>query len=84
VHSDIIDGMGTNGCEGTFRKSSEEVLRVLRENTHQVSEGCVCVCAYDFNVSLRVIVFATHFMLNFRLNLKFSNVVFKRFDVYDL
>jgi hypothetical protein len=60
VHSDIVDGMGTNGCEGTFRKSSEEVLRVLRENTHQVSEGCVCVCvcvcAYDFNVCVRVIV----------------------------
>jgi hypothetical protein len=58
MHSDIVDGMGTNGCEGTFRKSSEEVLRVLRENTHQVSKGCVyvCVCAYDFNVCVRVIV----------------------------
>lgn len=43
VHSDIVDGMGTNGCEGTFRKSSEEVLRVLRENTHQVSGVCVRV-----------------------------------------
>jgi phosphatidylinositol kinase/protein kinase (PI-3 family) len=43
MHSDIVDGMGTNGCEGTFRKSSEEVLRVLRENTHQVSV-CVCEC----------------------------------------
>lgn len=60
MHSDIVDGMGTNGCEGTFRKSSEEVLRVLRENTHQVSEGCecacACACACDFNVCVRVIV----------------------------
>ena len=27
---DIVDGMGITGCEGTFRRSCEEVLRVLR------------------------------------------------------
>lgn len=30
---DIVDAMGVTGCEGTFRKSCEEVLRVMRENT---------------------------------------------------
>ena len=29
---DILDGMGITGVEGTFRKSCEEVLRVLRQN----------------------------------------------------
>ena len=33
---DVVDGLGVSGCEGTFRKSSEQVLRVLRENTLQV------------------------------------------------
>ena len=31
-----MDGLGISGCEGTFRKSCEEVLRVLRENALQV------------------------------------------------
>lgn len=30
---DIVDGMGVNGIEGPFRRCSEEVLRVLRENS---------------------------------------------------
>ena len=30
---DVIDGMGVSGCEGTFRRSCEEVLRVLRDHT---------------------------------------------------
>jgi tetratricopeptide (TPR) repeat protein len=30
---DIVDGMGINGVEGPFRRCSEEVLRVLRENS---------------------------------------------------
>jgi ataxia telangiectasia mutated family protein len=29
---DMIDGMGISGCEGTLRRSCEEVLRVLRSN----------------------------------------------------
>lgn len=30
---DIVDGMGINGVEGTFRRCCEEVLKVLRENS---------------------------------------------------
>ena len=33
---DIVDGMGVTACEGTFRCSCEEVLRVLREHTIQL------------------------------------------------
>lgn len=29
----IIDGMGISGCEGTFRRTCEEILRVLKDNT---------------------------------------------------
>ena len=32
----MVDGMGINGIEGTYRKSCEEVLRVLKNNTLQV------------------------------------------------
>ena len=28
--------MGVTGCEGTFRKTCEEVLKVLRDNTQQI------------------------------------------------
>lgn len=33
---DIVDGFGVCGCEGTFRRSCEHVLRVLRENSSQI------------------------------------------------
>jgi tetratricopeptide (TPR) repeat protein len=33
---DVVDGMGISGFEGTFRRSCEEVLRVLRENSTQL------------------------------------------------
>jgi ataxia telangiectasia mutated family protein len=33
---DIVDGMGVTGVEGTFRRSCEEVLRVLRDNALQI------------------------------------------------
>jgi ataxia telangiectasia mutated family protein len=33
---DVVDGMGVTACEGTFRRSCEEVLRVLRDNASQV------------------------------------------------
>ena len=33
---DIIDGMGISGCEGSFRRSCEEVLRVLRAHAPQI------------------------------------------------
>ena len=36
IFRDVVDGLGISGCEGTFRKSSEQVLRVLRENKLQV------------------------------------------------
>ena len=31
---DIVDGFGVNGIEGIFRRSCEEVIRVLRQNAH--------------------------------------------------
>ncbi len=31
---DIVDGMGISGCDGTFRRSCEEVVRVLRLFKH--------------------------------------------------
>jgi ataxia telangiectasia mutated family protein len=33
---DVIDGFGVTGVEGTFRRSCEEVLRVLRANSFQL------------------------------------------------
>lgn len=33
---DIIDGFGITGCEGTYRQSCKEVLRVLRDNSSQL------------------------------------------------
>ena len=30
---DVVDGFGISGCEGTFRRCCEEVLRVLREHS---------------------------------------------------
>ena len=30
---EIVDGMGITGCEGSFRRSCEEVLKVLRDNS---------------------------------------------------
>ena len=33
---DIVDGFGVNGCEGTFRKCSEQVLGVLRAKMNQL------------------------------------------------
>lgn len=33
---DVVDGMGVTACEGTFRRSCEEVLRVLRDNSLQI------------------------------------------------
>jgi len=33
---DVIDGMGITGVEGTFKKSCEEVLRALRNNSAQI------------------------------------------------
>ena len=35
---DIVDGFGVNGCEGTFRRCSEQVLSLLREKMNQVLE----------------------------------------------
>jgi hypothetical protein len=33
---DLVDGMGISGCEGTYRRSCEQVLRMLRENISQL------------------------------------------------
>jgi len=33
---DVVDGFGVNGCEGTFSRSCEEALRVLRDNAPQL------------------------------------------------
>ena len=33
---DMVDGMGVMGCEGTFRRSCEEVLRVMRDSMSQI------------------------------------------------
>jgi hypothetical protein len=33
---DVVDGMGVTACEGTFRRSCEEVLRVLRDHAPQI------------------------------------------------
>ncbi|KAK4687247.1 serine-protein kinase ATM, partial [Tremellales sp. Uapishka_1] len=34
--SDIVDGLGINGVEGTFRRCSEHTLRVLRESSELI------------------------------------------------
>jgi ataxia telangiectasia mutated family protein len=40
---DVVDGMGITGVEGTFRRSCEQVLRVIRKNASQVLTICEVV-----------------------------------------
>ncbi|CCH46977.1 hypothetical protein BN7_6584 [Wickerhamomyces ciferrii] len=43
---DIVDGLGITGVEGSFKKSSEHVFRVLRENVEKII-GILNVLKYD-------------------------------------
>ena len=52
----MVDGLGISGCEGTFRKSCEEVLRVLRENALQVRT----YLRFNHNSSLSLLLYAVN------------------------